>query len=199
MTPHRWLPRTLFLLVVSAGLLLPGVAAAESPFAWRIIIGAPPDPYYRESAENGMLYPPGFSPGYGYARDYMKMPSIVLTNQVPRVIPAEPVLYTPQGIEAQVLQLVGVVQVLVPADAELWFSGEKTSQRGPTRLFVTPALAPGKTFTYEIRAHWQENGREVVRSRKLVVNSGARLTVDLRKAEADETILPPPRKVAPLE
>lgn len=121
MTLRSWFTRPFPLLVTSAWLLLPGLAAAESPFAWRIIIGAPPDPYYRESAENGMLYPPGFSPGYGYARDYMKMPSIVLTNQAPRVVMNEPVLYTPQGIDAQILQLVGLVRVRVPADADLWF------------------------------------------------------------------------------
>src|SRR4051812_14539249 len=37
-----------------------------------------------------------------------------------------------------------LVRVLVPADAELWFNGTKTTQGGTAREFESPPLAPGK-------------------------------------------------------
>jgi uncharacterized protein (TIGR03000 family) len=72
------------------------------------------------------------------------------------------------------------ITVIVPANAELWFEGQKTSERGTVREFVSPSLTPGKTYAYEIRARWTENGREVSQVREADVRAGAQATVVFR-------------------
>jgi uncharacterized protein (TIGR03000 family) len=71
-----------------------------------------------------------------------------------------------------------LLNVRVPSNAQVWFDGENTQQRGDLRRFVSPPLDPGKTFTYEIKASWTENGRQVERTRKVHVRAGQRLNVD---------------------
>ena len=70
------------------------------------------------------------------------------------------------------------VTVYVPADAELWFDDVKKKATGPVREFVTPELKPDHHYTYEVRARWRENGREVTQTRKAVVTAGANAEVD---------------------
>ncbi len=76
------------------------------------------------------------------------------------------------------------VEVRVPADAEVWFEGSKTSQTGGVRHFVSPALTPGRRHTYTIRARWTENGREVDRTRQLDVWAGRGYTLDFTWPDA---------------
>jgi uncharacterized protein (TIGR03000 family) len=75
-----------------------------------------------------------------------------------------------------------LMNVRVPADAQIWVDGQKTSQTGSFRQFESPPLNPDREYTYHIRAQWRENGREVTRNRDLRVHAGDRLTVDLRHA-----------------
>jgi uncharacterized protein (TIGR03000 family) len=63
--------------------------------------------------------------------------------------------------------------VTVPADAELWFDGTKTVSTGPVRLFHSPPLEPGRRYTYDIRARWQEDGRDVTQTQTVPVTAGA--------------------------
>jgi len=70
-----------------------------------------------------------------------------------------------------------LVRVPVP-DAEIWFAGDKTQQTGVAREFQSPPLDAGRTFTYEVRARWKENGREVNQTRSVKVQAGQWLTVD---------------------
>src|SRR5260370_27645314 len=60
-----------------------------------------------------------------------------------------------------------LIDVLVPADAEIWFDGAKTVQNGEFRQFVSPPLMPGHDFFYEIKARWMENGKKIARSRRV--------------------------------
>ena len=82
------------------------------------------------------------------------------------------------------------IEVRVPADAEVWFGTGKTSQTGTRREFVSPPLEPGKGFTYEIRARWVENGKEVTQTRRLDVSAGAWKGVDFTRPPV-ETVEPP--------
>jgi uncharacterized protein (TIGR03000 family) len=70
------------------------------------------------------------------------------------------------------------ITVRVAPDAQIWFEDTATRQTGALREFESPPLAPGKTFTYEIRAQWRAGGREVTQSRHVGVQAGARVTVD---------------------
>jgi uncharacterized protein (TIGR03000 family) len=71
--------------------------------------------------------------------------------------------------------------VKVPADAEVWFGSGKTRQTGELREFVSPELEPGRDYTYEVKARWTENGKEVVRTRTFDVSAGAWLVVDFTR------------------
>jgi uncharacterized protein (TIGR03000 family) len=69
--------------------------------------------------------------------------------------------------------------------AEVWIEGEKMTQKGLFRKFVSPALTPEKCYSYEIQARWLEHGEPVIQARKVFVRPGDRANVDF-------TILPVP-------
>jgi uncharacterized protein (TIGR03000 family) len=87
------------------------------------------------------------------------------------VPPADPSTGAPGDTKAH-------VRVLVPANAEIWFDGDKTSQTGSVREFVSPPLTPATDFAYEIRARWLENGKVVDQTRTVTVRGGALTVVD---------------------
>jgi uncharacterized protein (TIGR03000 family) len=53
------------------------------------------------------------------------------------------------------------IVVIVPADAEVFFDGAATRQKGNKRRFVTPPLEAGAKYTYVVRA----SGMRLARSR----------------------------------
>lgn len=67
--------------------------------------------------------------------------------------------------------------IRVPADAEVWIDDLNTSQTGPLREFISPPLAPGHEYTYEIQARWKEQGREVSQRRRVFVQAGQRVSI----------------------
>jgi uncharacterized protein (TIGR03000 family) len=64
------------------------------------------------------------------------------------------------------------VKVSVPADAEIWFDGNKTRQTGPDRSFVSPPITPGRDYSYEVKTRWLDNGTEVIQTRRVTVHAG---------------------------
>lgn len=72
--------------------------------------------------------------------------------------------------------------VKVAPDAEVWINGDKTSKTGSQREFISSGLLPGKTYTYEIRAKWTQDGKPVDRTEKVKVKGGERRSVDFRLA-----------------
>jgi uncharacterized protein (TIGR03000 family) len=72
-----------------------------------------------------------------------------------------------------------LIEMRVPANAEVWFSGEKTTQTGDTRAFVTPALESGHKYAYRIKVRWKdEKGQPVEREKKVPVQPGSRVSLD---------------------
>ena len=69
------------------------------------------------------------------------------------------------------------VTVRGPANAEVWIQNSRTTSTGPVREFQSPPLTPGR-YTYEIRARWTENGRDITQTQKVAVAPGAHMTVD---------------------
>jgi uncharacterized protein (TIGR03000 family) len=64
------------------------------------------------------------------------------------------------------------VQVLVPANADVWFDGNKSTDFGPMRTVSTPSLQPGKTASFEVKVSWTENGQPVTRTQRVDVQAG---------------------------
>ena len=69
-----------------------------------------------------------------------------------------------------------VFEVVLPASATLEIDGYMTKSTGVSRSFETPAVIPGKRYTYTIRA--TDGGKEVVKT--LVFEPGGSLVFDLR-------------------
>jgi uncharacterized protein (TIGR03000 family) len=80
--------------------------------------------------------------------------------------------YPPDAGSGQTNDNTAIIQVRVQSDAKLTFNGKETSQTGSQRYFATPPLEPGKTFTYEVEATWQDaNGKQVRRTREVTVQA----------------------------
>jgi uncharacterized protein (TIGR03000 family) len=73
----------------------------------------------------------------------------------------------------------------VPADAEVWFDGDRTRHTGTLRHYYTPPLTPGKQYAYQVVARWTEDGKAVEQKRRIEVRAGETVRVDLTQ--------PPPR------
>lgn len=187
------------LLVALAALLLPaGAAHAQLMSAWgHPVVTFGWTPYDAVSTGHGN-YPGsnGFIPGYGYYPG--NMPGHYPWYDVP---PEHRAAGPVPAAEEAVPPGAAVLRVRVPADAEVLVEGRRTVQRGAVRTFVSPPLAEGHHFFYDLLALWVEDGREVARRRKVAVFPGDRLTVDFlgaAPAPAEEpAALGPPRKLTP--
>jgi len=80
--------------------------------------------------------------------------------------------YTPEETPAPATA--AHVTVRAPANARVWIGGWETPNTGSVREFDSPALTPGKQYSYEVKAQWEENGRMVTQSQEVDVSAGAR-------------------------
>jgi uncharacterized protein (TIGR03000 family) len=70
------------------------------------------------------------------------------------------------------------IRLIVPADAQVWFGDMATRQTGAVRNFESPALTFGKSYTYDVKVQWTENGKEMTRRRAVGVSANSSVTVD---------------------
>jgi uncharacterized protein (TIGR03000 family) len=71
------------------------------------------------------------------------------------------------------------IRVIVPQDAKVWFDNRMTQQTGTERNFQSPALTPGRDFSYDVKAQWKDqNGKEVTQTRHVDVRANSNVTVD---------------------
>jgi uncharacterized protein (TIGR03000 family) len=75
------------------------------------------------------------------------------------------------------------VNVVVPATAELFVDGIRTSTTGSDRTFITPLLELGLDYTYLVLVRWNENGMPVEQTRTVKVFSGAQVRVDFTRPQ----------------
>jgi uncharacterized protein (TIGR03000 family) len=86
------------------------------------------------------------------------------------------------------------LQLIVPDNAEVWFDGEKTSQTGTVREYVSPPLATGKTFTYDVRVRYAgANGHVVDETRPIRVQANSWWSVDFTKPAPKKPEAAPPQ------
>jgi uncharacterized protein (TIGR03000 family) len=99
--------------------------------------------------------------------------------------------YTGPEDSAEATSKVAYIRVRVPVRAELWINGEKRTQSGSVREFVTPALDPDHIYVYNLRARWtEEGGINVEKTLRVRTISGTRVTVNFARPPAQ-----PPRQV----
>jgi len=88
------------------------------------------------------------------------------------------------------------VLVRVPSpDAQVWFDDHRTQQGGMQRMFDSPPLQSG-TYSYNIRAKWRQDGKDMEQTRTVRVQPGQRVTVDFARSNTGrqgEQIAPPRR------
>ena len=77
------------------------------------------------------------------------------------------------------------LRVLLPAgNAQLIIDDLQTRQTGTDRVFVTPPLEPGKSYSYTIKMILQPNNyTTITRARQVVVRPGQEIQADLRAAD----------------
>lgn len=105
------------------------------------------------------------------------------TTESPSPIP----VYGPTPAYAplpQALPLTALLQVQVPADAEVWLEGQKMRSTGLMRLYRSPPLDPAKGYVYEVHARWLIDGKPVEDVRRVAVRAGATLFVDFTHLDA---------------
>jgi uncharacterized protein (TIGR03000 family) len=78
------------------------------------------------------------------------------------------------------------VTVRVPPDAEVWFDGKRTTQRGEDRVYQSPPLRGDTSYTYDVRARWSENGKATDETRHITVHANGRTEVDFTKPESSK-------------
>jgi uncharacterized protein (TIGR03000 family) len=87
----------------------------------------------------------------------------------------------PATVSAQYAQqATAEITLIVPANAEVFFDGNPTTQTGARRRYATPPLAVGRIYTYVVLARWQDGGRAVEQTRNVEVNGGASVELEFR-------------------
>jgi uncharacterized protein (TIGR03000 family) len=66
---------------------------------------------------------------------------------------------------------------------DVTINGNKTSLTGKTRVFATPELTAGKSYTYTLAATWTEGGVPRNATRTLQLTAGQTVTVDFTRKE----------------
>lgn len=132
---------------------------------------------YGAPYNDGGYYSPGYysSPGMSsYSRPGMSSGYVLQEGASPATISSQ-AFYS--GTQAEPNQ--ATIRVIVPdANAEVWFEDNMTKQKGTDRLFVSPSLEEGRSYTYKIKASWEQNGRDVTREKDVEVRPGAQAVVN---------------------
>jgi uncharacterized protein (TIGR03000 family) len=136
-------------------------------------------------------YQPSAVPQYGYGQPYAVPP----TGSAPQYPAAQPSgvsqsAYPPSGNTAR-------LTVRLPADAQLWVDDYQTRKTGTVRVLTTPALQPGQTYHYTLKARWDDNGRPVTQERTVDFQAGGDATVDFTQPTPPAAPQTAPEPVAP--
>jgi uncharacterized protein (TIGR03000 family) len=144
--------------------------------------------YAYPSSSYGPDYGPSYgSPGSGYGSDASGYSGTVVSGYYTPSADA-----APEGGATGPADNCAYIRMEVPADAEVWVEGVKTSQVGPVREFVSPALDVGRAYVYTIRARWTVDGRPVEQTREVSARANAWTDVDFTKPSQGPERLPAP-------
>jgi uncharacterized protein (TIGR03000 family) len=155
---------TIFTLTVGAVMLLAGssTASAQSTQYDYVIRGMVDGDWYH-GRSSGYV-----APRYTY-------------RYYPAPTPTYSAYYSAPAPEYIVPRSAALIRLEVPTSADVFFSGEKTKQRGESRSYVTPPLEAGRNYVYRIKVRWKDsNGRVVEREERVSVHPDDRLNLDFQ-------------------
>jgi uncharacterized protein (TIGR03000 family) len=66
-----------------------------------------------------------------------------------------------------------------PASASVTVNGQPVSSSGPVQTLTSPALELGRTYTFNVKAHWSADGQEYEWNRNVTVAAGERSQVNV--------------------
>jgi uncharacterized protein (TIGR03000 family) len=76
--------------------------------------------------------------------------------------------------------------VLTPPEAIVWINGQRTSQTGSHREFVSAGPAPGRIYTFHVRAQWTSaGGNSIDISRTVSLVASEKRTIDFATNPAE--------------
>ena len=106
---------------------------------------------------------------------------------LPRHVPYSVSVWAPAGGPSVVATPVSggnslTLRVSLPASAELFVDGVKTTSTGAARVFESPPADAGRDVRYELTARWVENGAPVERTRSVSGKAGETVRVDFAAA-----------------
>lgn len=126
---------------------------------------------------------PGFIPGYGYypgsgpgTYPWMDGPETPFDRR--KLAPPEDLIKARPADENLATSSSALIEVRLPADAQLWFENTSTGQTGAYRRFQTPPLSPGRELVYTVQVRWIVNGAELSRIEEVHVAAGGRYIVN---------------------
>jgi uncharacterized protein (TIGR03000 family) len=141
------------------------------------------------SAYGSYGYPPVYAPGF--AGDNGPPDSYQSFYPPSGGPPAKSLMQYPIESVPPPKAATAAVQIyMVDPNADLWFNGVKMQQTGRQRDFITPELQPGKSYSYEVRAKWTQNGKQYDKTRTLTVQAGEQIGLNFVVEEREA--LPPP-------
>lgn len=111
---------------------------------------------------------------------------------------AEPAAATPNRYRtlAHMADNKALLRVHLPADAILWLNGQRMTQTGAEREFISPELEEGATYRYQVKARWQKNGHAVEQTIRVEVHANKTATVHFRNSPTPEKDSAPQPRLA---
>jgi uncharacterized protein (TIGR03000 family) len=76
-----------------------------------------------------------------------------------------------------------LVRIQVPAEADVWIEGDKTTATGPERIFRSPPLNAGTRFVYTVRAKWKAEGKEIEQVQAVGLQAGQEVKVSFPRVQ----------------
>lgn len=70
-----------------------------------------------------------------------------------------------------------VIEVTVPADAKVFVNNKETTSTGNTRSYVSNNLQAGKTYLYNFRVEFSQDGKTVVKNESVKLSAGDRVAL----------------------
>ena len=134
-----------------------------------------------------------YSSCYGSKVIYESSPvqqSIPEAQPAPATEPA-PAVPPPPAAATQALRGNATLVVDVPADAKIFVNGTKTNTLGSQRRYVSTGLMSGQTYSYEVQAVFERDGKEqaVTKNVSLTAGSEVQLAFEFPATEQAETVL----------